>query len=105
MEIPQNFRTIVSDFTNDLSITFSEYAYLWEKWRNPDLSESDLTELFHYCVKVYPERFFDILYQKEEIFHPNDDTKVDFLPNVNFKLLYSCEDVSQQTKKTPKSDG
>jgi hypothetical protein len=100
MEIPQNFRTIVSDFTNDLSITFSEYAYLWEKWRNPDLSESDLTELFHYCVKVYPERFFDILYQKEEIFHPNDDTKVDFLPNVNFKLLYSCEDVSQQTKKT-----
>jgi len=100
MEIPQNFRTIVSDFTNDLSITFSEYAYLWEKWQSPDLSESDLTELFHYCVKVYPERFFDILYQKEEIFHPNDDTKVDFLPNVNFKLLYSCEDVSQQTKKT-----
>ena len=100
MEIPQNFRTIVSDFTNDLSITFSEYAYLWEKWQNPDLSENDLAELFHYCVKVYPERFFDILYQKEEIFHPNDDTKVDFLPNVNFKLLYSCEDVSQQTKKT-----
>jgi hypothetical protein len=100
MEVPENFRTIINDFTNDLSITFSEYSYLWEKWRDPSLSESELAELFHFCVKVYPERFFDILYQKEEIFHPNDDTNVEFLPNVSFKLLYSCEDVSEQTKKT-----
>jgi hypothetical protein len=100
MEVPENFRTIINDFTNDLSITFSEYSYLWEKWRDPSLSDSELAELFHFCVKVYPERFFDILYQKEEIFHPNDDTNVEFLPNVSFKLLYSCEDVSEQTKKT-----
>ena len=98
--VPENFRTIIVDFTNDLTVTFSEYAYLWEKWRNPDLSDSDLAELFQFCVKVYPERFFDILYQKEEIFGANDDTNVDFLPNVSFKLLYSCENVSETTKKT-----
>jgi hypothetical protein len=98
--IPENFRTIINDFTNDLTVTFSEYAYLWEKWRNPDLPDSEVEELFQFCVKVYPERFFDILYQKEEIFGPNDDTNVDFLPNVSFKLLFSCEDVSEKTKKT-----
>lgn len=98
--IPENFRTIIADFTNDLTVTFSEYAYLWEKWQKPDLPEADLAELFHFCVKVYPERFFDILYQKEEIFAPNDDTNVDFLPNVSFKLLFSCENVSETTKKT-----
>ena len=98
--IPENFRTIINDFTNDLSITFPEYAYLWEKWRTPEMSEPDVSELFQFCVKVYPERFFDILYQKEGIFHPNDDTNVNFLPNVNFKLLYSCENVSEKTKKT-----
>jgi hypothetical protein len=100
LTVPENFITIINDFTNDLSITFPEYVYLWEKWTKPDISEVDLLELYQFCVKVYPERFFDILYQKEEIFHPNDDTNVNFLPNVSFKLLYSCENVSEKTKKT-----
>ena len=99
LAIPENFKSIINDFTNDLSITFPEYSYLWQKWRTSEISDLDLSELFQFCVKVYPERFFDILYQKEEIFHPNDDTNVDFLPNVSFKLLYSCENVSEQTKK------
>jgi hypothetical protein len=98
--IPENFKTIINDFTNDLSITFPEYTYLWDKWRTPDISDEDLAEIFNFCVKAYPERFFDILYQKEEIFNENDDTNVNFLPNVSFKLLYSCENVSEQTKKT-----
>ena len=100
LAIPENFKTVINDFTNDLSITFPEYSYLWQKWRTSEIPEADLSELFQFCIKVYPERFFDILYQKEQIFHPNDDTNVDFLPNVNFKLLYSCENVSEQTKKT-----
>ena len=99
LAIPENFKSIINDFTNDLSITFPEYSYLWQKWRTSEISDLDLSELFQFCVKVYTERFFDILYQKEEIFHPNDDTNVDFLPNVSFKLLYSCENVSEQTKK------
>lgn len=99
LSIPSNFHSIIIDFTNDLSITFSEYSYLWKKWQNPDLSELDLTELFQFCVKVYPQHFFDILYQKEEIFNPNNDTETEFLPNVSFKLLFSCENVSEKTKK------
>lgn len=97
-ELPENFKTIITDFTNDLSVTFPEYVHLWEKWTHP--SEADLAELFQYCVKTYPERFFDIIYQKDAIFGSSDETVVHFLPNVDFKLLFSCDDVSEQTKKT-----
>jgi hypothetical protein len=96
--IPSNFHSIIIDFTKDLSITFSEYSYLWEKWTNPDLPKSELLELYQFCVKIYPERFFDILYQKDDMF--NEDNNVEFLPNVNFKLLFSCQDLSEITKKT-----
>jgi hypothetical protein len=99
LSVPSNFHSVIIDFTNDLSITFSEYSYLWKKWQDPNLSESDLIELFQFCVKVYPQHFFDILYQKEEIFSIVDNTEAEFLPNVNFKLLFSCENVSEKTRK------
>jgi len=99
LNIPSNFRSIISDFTKDLSITFSEYSYLWEKWTKPELPESELLELFYFCVKVYPERFFDILYQKDDMFN-EEEKNIEFLPNVDFKLLFSCQDLSEVTKKT-----
>jgi hypothetical protein len=98
--VPENFRTIIVDFTTDLSATFPEYAYLWSKWQNPALSENELSELFQHCVKVYPERFFDVLNQNDEIFNSDNSTNTTFLPNVDFKLLFACEGVSENTKKT-----
>jgi hypothetical protein len=98
--VPENFRTIIVDFTTDLSATFPEYAYLWSKWQNPALSENELSELFQHCVKVYPERFFDVLNQNDEIFNSDNATNTTFLPNVDFKLLFACEGVSENTKKT-----
>ena len=98
--VPENFRTIIVDFTTDLSATFPEYAYLWSKWQNPSLSENELSELFQHCVKVYPERFFDVLNQNNEIFNSDNATNTTFLPNVDFKLLFACEGVSENTKKT-----
>ena len=98
--VPENFRTIIVDFTTDLSATFPEYAYLWSKWQNPALSENELSELFQHCVKVYPERFFDVLNQNDEIFNSDNATNTTFLPNVDFKLLFACDGVSENTKKT-----
>jgi hypothetical protein len=98
--LPTNFRSIIVDFTTDLSATFPEYAYLWSKWQNPALSEEELKTLFQHCVKVYPERFFDVLNQNTEIFESENETNTMFLPNVDFKLLYGCEGVSDNTKKT-----
>lgn len=98
--VPSNFRSMIKDFVVDLSATFPEYSYLWSKWSDPDVSEYELKKLFEYCLTVYPERFFDILYQNDDIFKPEDETNTYFLPNVSFRLLFNCEDVTETTKKT-----
>jgi len=96
--IPENFKSIIVDFTNDLSITFPEYSYLWDRWKTCD--ENVYKELFEHCLTSFPERFFDILYQNVEIFEPTNETNAVFLPNIDFKLLYNCQGVSENTKKT-----
>ena len=53
-------------------------------------------EIFEYCYEIYPERFFDILYQNEEIFD-NNDLNINFLPGIDFKLLWK-ENISDNTK-------
>ena len=97
--IPGNFRAIIVDFTKDLSTTFPEYAHLWTTWSG-DFSDEDLRSLYNYCLTVYPQRFFDIIYQSEEAFKPEGEINTNFLPGVDFKLLYNCEGVSETTKKT-----
>jgi len=96
---PSNFKSVVKDFTSDLSITFPEFSYLWKKWSADDLSEPELQYLFEYCLNVYPERFFDILNQNDDIFNTENDTNTVFLPNVDFKLLFNCKDITETTVK------
>jgi hypothetical protein len=100
-KIPDNFRSVIIDFTKDLSITFPEYSCLWTTWSSPDkFTEEEVKTVFDYCLGVFPERFFDILYQNEDIFKPDSNTNTIFLPNVDFKLLFNCEGLSENTKKT-----
>jgi len=99
-QIPDNFNTVILDFTKDLSITYPEYSFLWSKWMVDNIDENSSKELFEYCLTVYPERFFDILYQNADIFNSDSEINTTFLPNVDFKLLFNCEGVSENTKKT-----
>lgn len=96
---PENFIMIVRDFVKDLSITFPEYSHLWVNWTDSKLPESEIQKLFDYCITVYPERFFDILYQNSDVFNSENTTNTFFLPNVDFKLLYNCDNVSENTRK------
>jgi hypothetical protein len=95
-----NLSSIIGDFTRDLSITFPEYVYLWEKWTTQDLPESEMISLEKHCMSIYPERFFDILYQNDDIFKGDSEINTNFLPNIDFKLLYNCDGISENTKKT-----
>jgi hypothetical protein len=99
-EIPSNFRSVVVDFATDLSTTFPEFSFLWAKWIDPQLPEPQLKYLFEYCLSIFPERFFDFLYQNEEIFYKDSTVNTFFLPDVDFKLLYNCDNVSEHTKKS-----
>ncbi len=97
--LPTNFRNLVVDFTNDLTRVFPEYDIYWRKYGEPDISDEELTKLLEHCSKVYPERFFDILYQNEDIFKEDSDINTDFLPKMSFKFLYNCEGVTEGSKK------
>jgi hypothetical protein len=97
-EIPENFKTTVNDLLSDLNATYPEHASLWQEWTGAD--DDKLIKLFEYMTSVFPERFFDILYQNDDIFVKDCVTNVCFLPGVDFKLLYNCEGISDNTKKT-----
>lgn len=98
--MPENFRSTITDFTKDLSTTFPEFTYLWAKWSNPATPDTEFIKLFTHCLVVYPERFFDILNQNAEIFDVESTTNTMFLPNVEFKMLYHCGGVSENTRQT-----
>ena len=83
VEIPKDFAKLISDFINDVSTTFPEYKAIIEKWWSFDsYTGEQLANLFSHCMKVYPPRFTDIIYQKEEIFQPTSSENVDFLPEL-----------------------
>lgn len=113
------FKICIIDFTADLSITFPEYKFLWQKWQHPQLPEEEWELLMEYCKQLYPERFFDLLYKNEEIFSLSGTTTVSdvnsdsdddaetatdkdvfFLPGVDFKKLYNCKGVTENTKES-----
>ncbi len=92
----QNLRSIIIDFTNDLTKVFPEYAFLWEKWLSAD--DAEYEKLNQHFMAVFPERFFDIMNSNMEIFSPESDANVMFLPDVDFRLLFNCAGVSEGTK-------
>jgi hypothetical protein len=94
MDIPEKFPEVIRDFLADLSTTFPEYVYLWDAL-DPTQSEP----LYQYCLTIYPERFFDILYQNEEIFLPDSAVSTLFLPHVEFKMLFNAPGISENTKQ------
>lgn len=115
-DIPEEFTKIMKDFVSDISTTFPEYQQIIDKWWKPkafDEIEDDgaktaamindaqkkMSDLFNHCIKVYPERFFDILYQKTEIFDADSTANTDFLPGISFKYLWQCE-ISNKTRET-----
>lgn len=103
--IPKNekyeFKKIIIDFTQDILKTYPELAGNLHEDIMIILSDQNkdeaLARLYEYCKGVYPERFFDILYQNEEIF---DDDKVNtaFLPDLDFKPLWR-ENISDNTRE------
>ena len=99
LQIPEKFASILCDFANDLTITFPEYEFLWSRWRVLDqIPDYMIKSAYVHCVDLYPERFFDILYQNDDIFSPTSNISTIFLPNVDFKLLFNCTNVSESSK-------
>lgn len=96
------FKKIIRDFSIDILKTYPELDGKLHEDISNIISTTDSDEsvesVYKYCMKVYPERFFDILYQNDEIFS-NDDIDTHFLPELDFKPLWK-ENISDTTKQT-----
>jgi hypothetical protein len=114
---PEEFTKVIKDFVGDIQITFPEYKPLIKKWWKDvsDFSYIDNKEerktsfekaekecisfLFSFCKRKLPERFFDILYQNDEIFKEESVIDTEFLPHILFKNLWQF-DITQKTRDT-----
>ena len=115
--VPDEFIKVIKDFITDIKVTFPEYNPLVDKWwkdkeffnyiedeteRNNEYEKSktkSLQILFDFCGKKIPPRFFDILYQNDEIFKEESDIDTEFLPTIHFKNLWQY-DISEKTRET-----
>jgi hypothetical protein len=116
VKIPEEFPKIIKDFVSDIQGTFPEYQPFIKKWwkesdsfqDHPPLEAEQLLResqeksvhfVFKFCLKKFPPRFFDILYQNNDIFKEDSDVDTEFLPYIHFKNLWEC-DISEKTKTT-----
>lgn len=103
--VPEEFHKIINDFITDILITFPEYSGIvsrwWDKEADEDKRSKQCSIVFRHCVKIFPERFFDILYKNVDIFkETNEDLNTtEFLPGIVFKHLWSF-DISDTTRET-----
>jgi hypothetical protein len=95
----EDFKKIITDLCKDLFTTFPEL----NDNLNQDIigllnnDEDALSRVFNYCKTVFPERFFDILYQNAEMFSLTSEMNTHFLPGIDFKYLWNS-DISDKTK-------
>lgn len=115
--IPEEFKKVIKDFVRDIQTTFPEYETFIQKWwkgrdyfagmENEEEREAIIAKteannmkfIFKFCLKRYPPRFFDILYQNSEIFTEDSEIDTEFLPYIHFKNLWQCE-ISDKTRET-----
>ena len=100
-EITEDLVKVIYDLINDILFTFPEF----KEGLNIDLhniketrDEDSIQTVFEHIKKVFPERFFDILYKNEEMF-VKDEINTEFLPGIDFKDLWKT-DISDNTKDT-----
>lgn len=115
--VPEEFIKVIRDFVGDLKITFPEYVPFIDKWwkskehfnyideeedriKAYEKSERKSAKiLFDFCKKKLPPRFFDILYQNDEMFREESELDTEFFPKIHFKNLWQC-DISEKTRET-----
>ena len=100
----EKFTKIITDFKNDLIITFPELK--------PSLDALDLAITYDHCVEMYPKIFFEILYENDSLFDASESTESTestdsnetkqkdcfLLPGINFTLIMK-DNISEKTKK------
>lgn len=105
LTIPAEFKKVIVDMTKDILASFPEQEEnLHSDLKNlvfeteKDKLDKSLDFIFIYCKTFYPPRFFDILYQNNEIFDKEKE-EIHFLPGVDFKKIWH-DNITDNTRKT-----
>ena len=86
----EEFKKIIHDFKKDLGSSFPELK--------STLDELDDDEVYAHCKDIFPENFFLILYENNELF---DNEKARYiLPKIDFYSIMNDESLSTNSKKT-----
>ena len=103
----KDFKKVTTDLMNDLLTTFPELGDNLNKSLRAIITDEDeeyfandksLVEIYDHCKKVFPEKFFDILYQNDDIFL-TEGSSAEFLPGIDFGKLWK-ENISDATRET-----
>ena len=100
--VSDEFKKVIKEFINDITNTFPEYKpiiFKWYKEENEQMTYESSTYIFNYCLNVYPERFFEILYQNNDLFSSENKLNTEFLPGISFRYLWSCN-ITDKTRET-----
>ena len=97
-----DYHKIFSEFISDILNTFPEYTQIVSRWWSSEADEEtkvkETENLINHCKRVFPERFFDILYKNDKMFSLENNINTEFLPGILFKHLWNL-DVSENTKE------
>ena len=96
--ISEELFKILGDFINDILTTFPEYRDKLHPGlmaiHNKEKDNPAIAEVVEHCNDIYPKRFFDILYQKDELLTGGP---IYLLPNIDFCELWKL-DISDHTR-------
>lgn len=102
----ESFTKIMGDMMNDMLNVFPELEEtldinLFVLWKQDSHKPSEVvnaaTAVMEYCGKVYPARFFDILYENTDIFSGEEPCIL--LPGIDYRELWK-ENISDSTRAT-----
>ena len=102
----ESFTKIMGDMMNDMLNVYPELednldTNLSVLWKQESHTQSEVviaaTAVMEYCGKVYPARFFDILYENTDIFSGEEPCYL--LPGIDYRELWK-ENISDSTRTT-----
>ena len=95
-----DFKRIIIDMMKDMNETFPELTnnmnvHLLSIIKGEDEKNEHVGVVIDHCRTVFPERFFDILYQNPDMF--SSFPKLEFLPGIDFCILWK-ENITDNTR-------
>lgn len=106
-EATDEFCKVIREFIPDLLNTFPELGSslhvgiksILENTQDNEENIEEVNDLYSHTKTTLPERFFDILYQNEDIFREKErEINTEFIKGIDFKIVFTTDTVSDNTK-------